>query len=150
MCNIKLKKFNKIEKRKDKKIKIYVLGNPLLKEDSISLKLVPKLEKRFPQINFLEFDPLEELHSEEVIFMDVVEGIKNVEIINDLKILETRKIYSTHDFDLAFLLKLLRKLNIIKKAIIIGIPKNIKERDALKQLENKIEKLLLEIEMKEK
>ena len=33
-------------------MKIYVLGNQILDEDSIPLKILPKLKKKFPDINF--------------------------------------------------------------------------------------------------
>ncbi|MEM7816891.1 MAG: hypothetical protein QXZ20_03185 [Candidatus Aenigmatarchaeota archaeon] len=150
MCNIKIKRRNKKDYGESKKIQIFVLGNPLLKDDALPLKLVPKLQNKFPQINFLEFDPTEEFYSEEVILMDVVEGIKKVEIIKDLDKIETRKVYTTHDFDAAFLLKLLKKTNLIKEVIIIGIPKNAKEKEALKELENNIEKLLSEMKIGKK
>ncbi|MEM5828642.1 MAG: hypothetical protein QW480_00115 [Candidatus Aenigmatarchaeota archaeon] len=150
MCNIKIKRRNEKENGDSKKIQIFVLGNPLLKEDYLPLKLIPILQKKFPQINFLEFDPTEDLFVDDIILLDVVEGIDNVKIINDLSKIETRKIYSTHDFDAAFLLKLLKKLKLIKKATIIGIPKNAKEKDVLKELEEKIKKLLAEIKIANK
>lgn len=154
MCNIKikkksLKKEKKIENKKDGRLDIFVLGNQLIKEDSVALRLVPKLKKKFPQINFLEFDPIDDLYSENVIIMDVVEGIDKVEIINDISRLETKKIYSTHDFDVAFLLKLFKKMGVINKAIIIGIPKNLDEKEITKQIEIEIGKLLKEKSMKE-
>lgn len=138
MCRMKINK-----KENNDKINIFVLGNPLLKEDSISLKIIQKLEDKFPKVNFSEFDPTEDLNSEYLLFMDVVEGIDKVELIKDLSKLETRKIYSTHDFDLAFLLKILKKAKLIKEAIIIGIPKNAEEGESLKQVEKIIGRLLL-------
>lgn len=145
MCNIKI---NRRKEIKNDKISIFVLGNPILKDDSLPIKLIPKLEKKFPQINFLEFDPTEELHSEEVILMDLIEGIKNVEIIRDLDKLETRRVYSTHDFDAAFLLKLLKKAKLIKEVTIIGIPKNAKEKEIIKELEVVIRKMISDYEKK--
>ena len=138
MCNLNTKKrCNFVENKK----RIFVLGNLLVKEDALAIELIPELKKKFPDIDFTEFDPLEEIESEKAIFIDVVEGIKNVEIIRDLRKIETRKIYSTHDFDAAILLKILKKLGIIKEIIILGIPKGMKKKEALRELEKEIRKI---------
>lgn len=39
---------------------IYVFGNPALKEDSLALRVAGKLEKRFPDLEFKEFDTVED------------------------------------------------------------------------------------------
>nr|MBA4405224.1 hypothetical protein [Nanoarchaeum sp.] len=64
---------------------IYVFGNPLVKEDSLPLKLIEKLKKEFSSLNFKEFDTVEDLEFEkELNIIDTVKGIKKVEIIEDL------------------------------------------------------------------
>ncbi|MEM5843341.1 MAG: hypothetical protein QXL97_01335, partial [Candidatus Aenigmatarchaeota archaeon] len=95
-------------------MKIYVFGNPLVKKDSLAVKLSKKLKKVFPQIDFEEFDVVEDLKEENLVIMDVAEGIEKVEIIEDLDLLENRKIYSLHDYDLSYELKLLKKIGKIK------------------------------------
>ena len=42
-------------------MRVLVLGNPLIPEDSLPLKLLPKLRKKFPRIEFVEFDPNEDI-----------------------------------------------------------------------------------------
>jgi Ni,Fe-hydrogenase maturation factor len=121
-------------------MKILVFGNPLLKQDSLPLKILPKLKQKFPNIEFLEIDPTEDLdkQGENLIILDTVDKIKKITIINSIEKLHANKIYSMHDFDLALNLKLLKKLNIIKSVKIIGIPMKINEDEILKQISNYI------------
>ena len=52
---------------------IYICGNPLLKEDSLPLKILPKLQDLFPDINFIDFEPTEDLPKEEkLIIIDTI------------------------------------------------------------------------------
>ena len=114
---------------------VYVFGNPLVKEDSMPLKLIDKLRKEFPYIEFKEFDTVEDLDLEkELNIIDAVKGIKRVELIEDIDKIITDKIYSLHDFDLGYNLKLLKKMKMIDKVRIFGIPSNMKEKEAMKEL----------------
>ena len=148
-------------------MKILIFGNPLLDEkwqkshqqpttnnqqprkseifsDSLPIKLLPKLQEKFPNIEFKEIDPTEDLEKqgEHLTIIDTVEGIKQITILKSIKQLHANKIYSMHDFDLALNLKLLKKLNIIKSVKIIGIPMNISEEEALKQISNHLKQNL--------
>jgi len=114
---------------------IYVFGNPLVKEDSLPLKLINKLKKEFPSLQFKEFDTVEDLELEEELnIIDTVKGIKRVELINDIEKISTNKIYSLHDFDLGYNLKLWKKMKMIDKVRIFGVPVKISEKEALEQL----------------
>jgi len=114
---------------------IYVFGNPLVKEDSLPLKLIDKLKKEFPSIEFIDFDTVEDLELEkELNIIDTVKGIKRVELIEDINKIITDKIYSMHDFDLGYNLKLLKKMKMIDKVRIFGIPVKISEKEAFDQL----------------
>ena len=135
--------FKKEEQKGSKIKKIYVLGNILLKEDNLPIKLIPRLEERFPEIKFVEFDPLEEIFEEEINILDTVIGINNVELITDIEKIENKKIYSSHDLDLGFFIKLWKKLGIIKKFRIIGIPMKMDEEKALKEVERIIEENII-------
>lgn len=123
-------------------MKIYVLGNPLVEGDSLAIKLVPLLEKEFPQIEFIVVDPNENFppkNETDLIIIDVVEGIEQPKIfgLNDLK--ELRKSpASPHDYDLRMHLLLLKKIKKIKSVKIIGLPFNLKKAyyDSLLQLIN--------------
>jgi Ni,Fe-hydrogenase maturation factor len=124
-----------------KKINIYIFGNPLLSFDSLPIKLIPDLEKKFPQIKFIQKDPNENLkpNNKKLVIIDTVSKIKEVKVFNKIEELETEKIYSAHDFDLAFNLKLLQKIGKLNNVIIFGIPSEIKKQEALNQLSCLIE-----------
>ena len=123
-----------------KKKTIHIFGNPLLDFDNLPLKLAPKLQKLFPEIDFVITDPSENISpiDGELIIIDTVENIKNVILIDDIEKLETNKIYSLHDFDLAFNLKLLQKIGKLKRVKIFGVPMEGDEEDVLEQLEKSI------------
>lgn len=121
--------------------KILVFGNPLVRRDSIPLKLIDTLRNEFPNIEFKEFDSIEEIQNEgdTIYILDSVEKIKKVMVITDLDQLATvKKIYSVHDFDLATNLKILKKIGVIKKIIIFGVPMNITHGQALQEIREKI------------
>ena len=117
-------------------MKILVFGNPLVKKDSLPLKLLNKLRKKFPDIEFKEFDAVEDLEKEgeELTIIDSVEGIEEVMLIKNIDSIKTSKIYSMHDFDLGYMLKILKNMNKIKKIRIFGIPMGMKQEEALNQL----------------
>jgi Ni,Fe-hydrogenase maturation factor len=126
-------------------MKILVFGNPLVEKDSIPLKLIGKLRKIFPDIEFKEFDPTENLEKEgkELYILDAVEGIEKVTLITDLNLIKTSKIYSMHDFDLSYMLKILQNMGKIKKISIFGIPMKIRQDEALDQLTKLVKSTLL-------
>ena len=115
---------------------IHIFGNPLLDFDNLPIKLAPKLQKIFPEIDFIITDPSENLEpiDGELIIIDTVEDIKNVILIDDIEKLETSKIFSLHDFDLAFNLKLLQKIGKLKKVKIFGVPMKGDEEEVLENL----------------
>ncbi len=131
------------------KIKILVFGNLLVEEDNLALELLPKLKKEFPEIEFIETDSTESLEQfgPELKIIDVSPGIDKIKILDiknekDLEILNTSKIFSMHDFDLGYNLKLLKKLNKIDSAEIICIPMNMKKEKAFEEVKKIIEKYI--------
>lgn len=110
----------------------------MLKEDSLPLRLIPKLREQFPNISFVEFDPNDNLEKEgrNLIIIDCVQGIRSVKTITDIDKIVTQKVYSMHDFDLGYSLKLLKKLGYLKSVIIFGVPMKADEKVALMQLTN--------------
>lgn len=121
----------------EKRYKVLVFGNPILRQDSLPIKIIDKLREKFGWIEFKEFDPNENLEKEgkELNIVDVVEGIDKVVLITDIDSIKTSKVYSMHDFDLGYNLKLLKKLHYIDNVKIFGVPMKIKEKDAIEQLE---------------
>ncbi|MEM7821385.1 MAG: hypothetical protein QXX38_01040 [Candidatus Aenigmatarchaeota archaeon] len=122
---------------KPEKIKILVFGNPLLKENNVAINIAKKLKHELPWINFTFFDVVENLEKEgkNLIIMDVAKGIKNVEIIEDFKRIKREKIFSMHDFDLSFELRILKRLGLIESFKIICIPIS-KKKNIVQKLVN--------------
>lgn len=123
-------------------MKVLVFGNPLLDFDNLPLKLIPSLQKKFPKIKFMEFDPTEELDKQgkNLIILDTIEGIKKVTIIESIDKISKAKLYSMHDFDLGYNLKILKKLNLIDSVKIIGIPMKISKEKALNEISKELKK----------
>jgi hypothetical protein len=113
----------------------FVFGNPLVDEDSLPLRLIGRLRSHFPSFEFKEFDTIEDLEPQkEMNIIDTVKGIKKVEIIEDVDKIATDKIYSMHDFDLGYNLKIWKKMKLVEKVKIFGIPSDMKDEDALSEL----------------
>lgn len=127
------------------KLKILVFGNKLLRNDRLPITMIDELQKEFSDIEFQEFDTVEDLHKEgkSLYILDTVEGIEHVITITEIDQLITDKIYSVHDFDLAHNLKLLKKAEMIEKVMIFGIPMAMKKGRALKELKKIIRSTLL-------
>ncbi len=132
--------------RAGKRHKVLVFGNPVLAIDSMPLLLMPDLRKMFPNIEFKDFDPNDNLEEEgrSLNIIDTVQGIGKVTLLteDDIMRLEVQRIYSMHDFDLAHSLKLLRKLHAIDRVRIFGVPMRISRADALLQLSAMISSIL--------
>lgn len=118
--------------------KILVFGNPIVRIDNTPLVLIGRLRKEFPKIEFKEFDPNENLEKEgsELDIIDTVEGISKVTLITekDIGAITTQRIYSMHDFDLGYSLKLLKKMGYLKSFRIFGVPMKMSRKEAFKQL----------------
>lgn len=122
-------------------MKILVFGNPLVEKDNLALKLLPRLKKSFLVIEFKEFDPTENLEAEiengTLFILDVAEGISKIKVLdfNDIDKLEIIKSCSMHDFDLAYNLKLLKKIGKLEKVKIIAVPINFDINNAFFQIQ---------------
>ena len=122
--------------------KIYVAGNPLVREDSIPIKLMGRLQKRFPDIEFHELEPTDNLPEEKTLnIIDTVIGIDDIKVIRDIDKIVTGKIYSMHDFDLGFNLKLMKKAGKLRSVKIIGVPPHMSEEKAFEGISKIIEEL---------
>ena len=117
-------------------MKIYVVGNILVEVDSLPIKLLPLLIKTFPDIEFLEYDPTEDLrpNDKEIILIDTVINAKEVCLITDIDKIISERAVSLHDFDLGYNLKLMKKFGMIDNVKIIGVPPNINETEAIEEI----------------
>lgn len=123
-----------------KKAKVLVFGNIMLKNDSMPIRLMGELAKRFPEIEFKDFDPNDNLEKEgsELNIIDTVGGINRVTLVTDIDSIKINRVLTMHDFDLGYNLRLMKKLGYVKKVRIFGVPMKIKKGDALKQLDEMI------------
>ena len=114
-------------------LRILVFGNPLVAEDSLPLRLMPALRVRFPSVEFREFDAAENLEGEgrDLVILDTARGPDKVVLLEGIESIETGKIYSMHDFDLALTLKIMKKMGMLDSVRIIAVPAGYPERKAL-------------------
>src|SRR5215203_966654 len=108
-------------------MKVYVFGNEDVSEDSRAIEAVEKLDHAIAGVSFVFVKPNEDVpfvNESYVVILDTVDGIRDVALIEgdetDALILSPRG--SVHDFDLAFQLRYLRKLDKLGDVTIIGVP----------------------------
>jgi Ni,Fe-hydrogenase maturation factor len=106
---------------------VYVFGNEYVAEDKRAIEVARELEGAIEGISFVFVNPNEDVpfvNERDVVILDTVQGIQDVALIEgdriDGLILSPRG--SVHDFDLAFQLGYLKKLNRLGEVTIIGIP----------------------------
>jgi len=133
-----------MDKTTDKMMnKILVFGNPYLKEDNLAVKIGKKLEgKGFEVVNCSSPDCLLQHDMEKSIILDVAKGIDQITFFDDIDSLEFSVIFSLHDFDLSFFLKLLKETGKLKKARIIGIPQGYDEKKAVEEVKRLMRSLV--------
>ena len=121
--------------------KIFVFGNPLVKEDSLALKVAERLKGKVNGIEFEAVQSLDEIKKTEGLYiMDVALGLEKVELVEDLDCLEARQPVSGHDFDLALELKMLKKVGRIGSVKIIAIPVGYELEKAVLEVKAVLEK----------
>ena len=127
---------------KNKRLRFFCFGNPLVKKDSMPLFLMDDLRKEFPGVEFLEAGGPEDIEGRgEINIIDTAEGISKVSDIG-IDDIEEHKCCSLHDFDLAMSLKLLKKMGKLKAVRIIGIPSGYSKKKALGELKARIKDII--------
>ena len=101
-------------------MKVLVFGS---QNDPQAWEMTPQLRKRLPDTEFINTDNPQDLLEArgEVCIIDVVRGLENPQPISVDQLAE-RKLYTAHDFDLGYFLKLLKGSGMIDDFRIIGIP----------------------------
>ena len=122
--------------------KFFVVGNALVEKDNIALRIMPMLKKAFPDVEFVELDPNEDVEEEEVNIIDAAEGVDDVVLLNDLEKIYTPNIHTMHDFGIGMYLKILMEAGLIRKVNIIAIPTDMKENDAFRKVKDIIISIL--------
>ena len=123
---------------------ILVVGNPLVRSDSLPLRIRPALQKAFPSIDFMLFEPtVQEFPPapQPLYILDSVEGIREVTILADLKGVQEGGHFTSHDLDLGAQLLLLTKLGRIGLVTIIGVPRKMAEKKAVEEVVSALKKL---------
>ena len=111
---------------------VFLFGNSDIEMDSLPIRLVPNLEKQFPDTTFTILDPNEEWEiPDPFVVIDTVVGLTDIHVFRSLDEFERAPTVSMHDFDALFNLRYLAKLGKLKRVIIIGLPPEIKETEAL-------------------
>ncbi|HSK98701.1 MAG TPA: hypothetical protein VK869_00030 [Rubrobacteraceae bacterium] len=110
-----------------KEMKVYVFGSEYVAEDRRAIEVARELEDTVAGVSFVFVRPNEDLpfvNERRVVVLDTVQGIQDVTVIEgdgiDGLTLSPRG--SVHDFDLAFQLRYLKKLNRLGEVVIVGIP----------------------------
>lgn len=101
---------------------VFVFGNEFLEEDNFAFKVGKKMENKFNMVYCKSPDEILECNNKSIVILDVIKNINKPVIIKDISRLNTRKIISLHDFDVAFFLNLMKKMGIKKNIKIVGIP----------------------------
>lgn len=113
-------------------MKVFVFGNSDLDFDSLPIRVLPELKKRFPAFDFEIKDPNEELSpNEKFLILDAVEGISDIAVFPDLEKFVASPSLSLHDFDAYAALRLLQKLKKLPPMKIIGFPPFMSESKAI-------------------
>lgn len=111
--------------------RIHIFGNPDITMDSLPLRLLPELQKRFPDADFRVLDPNEEWEiPDPFIAIDTVVGVPDVHLFTSLDEFNASPTVSVHDFDALFQLRYLAKLGKLKGVRIIGIPPDLQPNNA--------------------
>ena len=123
--------------------KVFVFGNPDVEMDSLPLRLVPDLKKKFPDVSFEMLDPNEEWTiPKEMLIIDTVVGIKEITVFDGLAHFTASPNVSVHDFDAYANLRLLQKLGKLGEVKIVGIPPVTTSRDILPEVEKIVATLI--------
>jgi Ni,Fe-hydrogenase maturation factor len=108
-------------------MRVYLFGNEYVAEDKRAIEVARELEGAVDGISFVLVGPNEDVpfvDERRVVILDTVRGIREVTLVEgeevDGFILAPRG--SVHDFDLAFQLRYLKKLDRLGDVSLIGIP----------------------------
>lgn len=126
--------------------KVLVFGNPYLEEDNLAVKVGNQLKSDksaksgFDVIHCPNPDDLLNHDLNNAVILDVAKGIDKVDVFDDLESLEFSVIFSLHDFDLSFFLKILKEAGKLERVSIIGIPQGYDEKEAIKEVKKILKK----------
>lgn len=119
-------------------MKLLVFGNEMIEEDRLAIEIARSMDHEF----ILCEDPTQIMEHKDAVILDVVENLDKVILIDDIDQLRAHSLYSLHDFDLGFFLKLMGNAKLIENIQIIGIP----QKGDKKKIKQEIEEILENME----
>jgi hypothetical protein len=107
-------------------VKLLVFGNLAIPSDNLALKVGDELKKDGQDVSHLD-DPLGLLKIDftNAVILDVAEGVQEPLLITDVDRLVIGRLCSLHDFDMAFFLKLMKRLGKVAQVRIIALPQQM-------------------------
>lgn len=121
---------------------ILTFGNPYLKDDSLAVRVADLLVRDRIQgievVKCISPDELLNYFDREFVILDVVQGAKDVIMIDDIDRLQSGMTVSLHDFDLGFFLKLMKETGRMESIRIIGVPQEADIEDVKVKVKKKI------------
>ena len=123
-------------------MEIVVFGNPSLSIDNLAIKVGKELQKTGIKVLHRE-NPIElaDLSLDECVILDVAEGIDEPRIIENVDRLVLGRLCSLHDFDMAYMLKLLKELGTLGTLRIIALPQHGEAEALLPKVEELLRKV---------
>jgi len=113
--------------------KIFVFGNEFFEGDEVAKELAKKISNSNFEFIFAE-SPNEILNAkDELIILDVVKGINEVKLLENIDDLVLENSVTCHDLDLGFYLKLMKTTGKITEIKIIALPFGNFDYDNLKK-----------------
>jgi len=114
---------------------IFIFGNPDFEPDSLPVKLIPDLQKNYPDFSFVLKDPNEEWDvPENLTIIDTAIGLEKMTVFDDLDSFVNAPRLSMHDFDALANLRFLKKLGKLKNIKIIAVPPGMNKDEALEEI----------------
>jgi Ni,Fe-hydrogenase maturation factor len=114
---------------------VLCFGNPYIENDSLAIAIAKELKIKDVKFEIcLNPQKILEYKNKNLYILDVVQGIHNVKLINNVDMLAKSKSLTPHDFDLAFFLKLMKQLGKINNICIIGMPMNYDKEKAKNEI----------------
>ncbi|MFH1506775.1 MAG: hypothetical protein ABIE94_07385 [archaeon] len=112
---------------------VLCFGNPYIESDNLAIKLAKKL--KIPGFDFkISENPNDVMQYKDFLILDVARGIDKVTIIDDIDKLGSHSLFTLHDFDLNYFLKLMAAAEMLKEIKIIAIPMDYDEKKAEKEV----------------
>ncbi|MBR9693159.1 hypothetical protein GOV07_04505 [Candidatus Woesearchaeota archaeon] len=117
-------------------MKLLVLGNSALSFDNLALKVGGALKPEHEVIHLENPLDLLEHDLEQAVIIDAAMGVKEPRLIEDLDRIKLGNLCSLHDFDMAFFMKLLKRIGQLDQVRIIALPMHATVEEVLPKVQD--------------